>query len=730
MQADGPTSFSVSLPFQQGSLIRYRYVLAGQTTLQESRPDGSGLAERWLSVDGNQSVKDQVAAWQGQSETGEVGVIAGTISEADSRQPLPGIAVSCGGANTTSASDGSFVLAGLQPGECNLVAFSASGEYSTFQQLASVKTGMFTQVNLSLYRRNTVQLSFVAHLQPGESLGDQEPLRVVTNLPLTGAGDLSNFTMVSPSQYQDYFLRLSLPAGFDFHYRFTSGNALWGAEHDAQDGLSTHEVVVPQQPAVVEDQVGLLYPQGILPVQVHLQSSVEIPEQDIVSLQPAAFGESWETPIPMTRLKDGTWALTLSPGKANPSEISYRFCRNNVCGGQFTSSQQTGPTDAAALNFSLAKQSTDVTVTKWAALSTAEGPTPVFSSPASPRGPGFVAGIAFQPNYSPDYPFFLDGALADASSMNANWVLFAPTWTLNAPSFPSISAQPGLDPSWQDVSQLVLAAEARGFRVGLVPRIVVPKAVTPDWTQEDYAQLASELGTFLIHFADLAAQTNAAALVLSPVQSLFLPEQNPFADRLATLVDPQWQALLPQVRGRYKGEVWAALPFSSGLPSAMPQWAVSTDRLLLVWSVPVTPSGASSGDVQGITSAFDRILNDQVKPLRDGYDQPVMIALNYPSATAAFQGCAPLPETCPGFQPALSPEAIVQSSEVTQSDLDAQRILINAAALAVNDQPWVSGLITYNNLFPLRLKDSSPNLRGKPAADVLAFWFSLWTQQP
>ena len=730
MQADGPTSFSVSLPFQQGSLIRYRYALAGQTTVQESTSDGSAPAERWLFINGNLTINDQISAWQGQPEAGDRGVIVGTISETDSRQPLPGIVVSCNGMSTSTASDGGFMLADLPVGDCNLVAFSASGETSTFQQLAHVSAGMFTQANLSLVKRNSVQLSFVAHLGPDENLGRQEPLRMVTNLPLVDAPDLSNFSMVSPSQGQDYFLTLNLPAGFDLHYRFTSGNAIWGAEHGTQDDLSTREIIVPEQPAVVEDWVGPLYPQGTLPVRIHLRSSAQLPLKDVVSLQAAPFGESWQSAVPMTKLADGTWALTISPSEASPSEISYRFCRNNACGGEFTSSQQAGPTSAAALNFSATKQNIDAIVTKWAGLSEGSGPTPVYSSPASSRGESFVAGLGFQPNYSPDYAFFLDGALTDAGATHANWVLFTPTWTLNSLSLPNVSAQQGVDPSWQAISQMVLAAEAKGFRVGLAPRIVIRKAPSADWTQADYAQLASELNGFLIHFSDLAAQTNAGALVLSPVQSLFLPEGNAFTGRLAALVDPQWQALLPQVRSRYKGEVWAALPLSSDLPSAMPQWAISTDRLLLVWSVPVTPSGVPAGDVQGITSAFDRILNDQVKPLRDGYNQPIMIGLNYPSTTEAFQGCAPLPEACPGFQPALSPEAIVQSSEVTHADLDAQRILINAAALAVNDQPWVSGLIAYNNLLPSRLEDPSPSLRGKPAADVLAFWFSLWTQKP
>lgn len=730
MQMDGPLSFSLSLPFQQGSLIHYRYASGGETEIQETGTDGSQAVDRWLSVVGNMEMDDRISAWQGQPERIDQGVIVGTISEGESRQPLPGIVVSCNGASTFTASDGAFVLAGLPVGECNLVAFSPSGEYSTFQQRASVKAEMFTQANFSLRRQSMTQLSIVAHLQPGEKLDNQQSLRMVTNLPLIGASGLSHFAMLSPSPGQDYFLRLSLPVGFDLHYRFTTGNAIWGTEHDVQGGSTTHEIIVPQQPAVVEDWVGPLFPQGIRPVTVHLQAPPETPAKDILSIQPAPFGKSWETPIPMTRLEDGTWALSLSPSQASPSEITYRFCRNSACGGEFTSSQQAAPTDAAVLNFLPTDQSIDVIVTKWSGLSQPKSPTPVFSSPSSPRGTDFVAGMAFQPNYSPDYAFFLESALTDASSLHANWVLFTPTWSFDSPSFPSIGAQPGLDPSWQDVSRLALDAEARGFRVALIPRILLRQAMPTSWTPQDYTEMASQLNGFLIHFADLANQTNAAALVLSPPQTLFLPEGNPFAEQLATLVDPQWQALLPQVRSRYKGEIWAALPFSSSLPSAMPQWAISSDRLLLLWAAPVAHSAGGGNDIQEFTPAFSRLLEETVRPLRDGYALPIIIALNYPSAPNASQGCAPLPEACLGFQPALSPEAAVQNSAVSQSDLDAQRALINAAALAINDQPWVSGLVTYNNLLPLRLQDASANLRGKPGADVLAYWFSLWMQTP
>ena len=58
-----------------------------------------------------------------------------------------------------------------------------------------------------------------------------------------------------------------------------------------------------------------------------------------------------------------------------------------------------------------------------------------------------------------------------------------------------------------------------------------------------------------------------------------------------------------------------------------------------------------------------------------------------------------------------------------QYDLTEQADAYHGLLLAINDRPWVGGLLTYGYLPHVTLRDKSLSVRGKPAEAVLGAWW-------
>ncbi|HEX9838559.1 MAG TPA: hypothetical protein VGA72_04400, partial [Anaerolineales bacterium] len=56
-------------------------------------------------------------------------------------------------------------------------------------------------------------------------------------------------------------------------------------------------------------------------------------------------------------------------------------------------------------------------------------------------------------------------------------------------------------------------------------------------------------------------------------------------------------------------------------------------------------------------------------------------------------------------------------------DLQQQLDIYDAVFNAVNARTWVSGLVSRGYFAPVTLQDKSASIHGKPAADLLWYWF-------
>lgn len=56
-------------------------------------------------------------------------------------------------------------------------------------------------------------------------------------------------------------------------------------------------------------------------------------------------------------------------------------------------------------------------------------------------------------------------------------------------------------------------------------------------------------------------------------------------------------------------------------------------------------------------------------------------------------------------------------------NLQAQADIYQALMSAVNERPWVGGVVSRGYFPPAVLHDASASVHGKPAADVLWYWY-------
>jgi hypothetical protein len=184
-------------------------------------------------------------------------------------------------------------------------------------------------------------------------------------------------------------------------------------------------------------------------------------------------------------------------------------------------------------------------------------------------------------------------------------------------------------------------------------------------------------------------------------------------------VDARWTAIITEVRAHYTGKVLWALPYSEANLEAPLSFLQDTDGIYLLWSAGLTTQGnATKSD---LANEAGRLLDNQVSPLPDLIDKPIILAVAYSSATGSASGCL-----TDGHGGCLDWGTLSRPNPDTGTvslDLQAQVDLYEAMLTAVNGRPWISGFVSRGYYPPAALQDKSASVHGKPAADMLWYWF-------
>ncbi len=733
MSPTGDGRFSIKAAFTEGSLVKYRYLRDGTPPAVEYSTTNQQIRYRIYRVYGSDTVDDIVAAWNDQPFRGMTGRIRGQAIDSSNNAPIPNLLVTAAGNSTITSSDGSFLLEGVPVGTHLLVAASMDGSYKTFQQGATVAADATTPAILTLSPNQFVTVNFVVTPPEGNLSG--VPIRMVGNLASLGNtfADLSGGMSVIASRAPlltlrddgTYAISLNLPSGFDLRYKYTLGDGFWNGELNSSGNFRTRQLIVPGAGTTIEEQIDTWQSAGSAPITFTVTVPENTPATDSTAIQFNPFG--WMEPIPMWPLGNHRYTYILYNPLSMLGDVGYRYCRNEQCSVADATDTQ-GPTSSGyKFTPSPIAQTFEDNVNSWHWWQPASSPTTVIAPEIQPRNAGFWAGIEFQVGYKPSWQSHYAASFQSIRGIGANWVVIPMTWTFTRDSIPVLQVDPGNDPLWTDLAQQVALAKQSELNVAVAPYVRFETG-KQDW----WATAANDLrwwdgffdqySTYLRNAADFAAVYGVSAIILgdSAVNPAYPGAPEAHANQPDD-IQVRWEQTIAEVRARYSGQVLFEVEFSGSTPvSTLP---ISLfDGIYVVWNAPLATSNAPT--TSDLEMEMGRLLDEQIAPLYLESEKPIILSLQFASADGSARQCVVLNENCLPSIALSQPYPELQSIPV---NLQAQVDLYNAALGAINSREWVGGLVSRGFYPPVALQDASFSIHGKPAMDILWYWFPRMT---
>lgn len=733
-------TYAATLAIPDKAIIKYRYIRRGASNIVEDSNSDASIRYRMVHVNGPTQIVDTVSSWSDKPFNTLSGNIYGTVVNSDTGTPLPEIMVTAGGLQTLTDSAGRFELIGLRGGDHNLVTYSLDGAFQPFQQGAKVAENQATPVQISMKPSQLVNIIFTVSVPETTQAG--VPLRLAGNLLQLGntfsdlQGGLSTVAdrmpVLTPLPDGRYSVSLFLPAGAHVEYKYTMGDGFWNAEFTSTGQYLTRHLIVPSQNTTIEDTVQSWQAGPNAPILFEVTVPQNTPPGDAVYIQFNPFG--WTPPIAMWPKGNNQWAYKLYGPLNIVGAFGYRYCRNAQCNSADDSQTAGEAARGRTISPSLAPQDIFDTVSQWTWPQSAPSPT-IVSATIPPRGTSFFAGVELQSFYDPNNSqadpskfSFNYAALQNILAIGANWVVLTPSWTVSNANPLSFSQLPGRDAFRSDTATIVTQARAINLNVALFPQPHFPASADDFWTSAPrdagwWDNWFNHYRAFAVHYADMAAQSDAQAVILGgdwvgpalPGGTL----TNGSPSGVPADAEARWNNVIAEVRQHFRGNVMFALPYTR--TDVVPPVNVlrNVDAVYLLWFARLSDS-PNPGKAELLAEA-GRLLDENVAPVQLQINKPFVIAFSYPSSTYSATGCIPNNNNgCYDWAALNRPNA-----DITTVNLDIQQQVDIYEALfnAVNGRPWVNGFVSRGYFAPVALQDKSASIHGKPAADLLWYWF-------
>jgi len=732
MQPVDPLTYTVALPLPINTVVKYRYVLLAGLPIMEDTSADVPIRYRLLSIDGPSTVTDIVASWGNKPFAGGTGSLQGTVLDAATGAPVPNLMVAAGGMQALTDSAGAFLLNGLPKGTHNMVVYALDGSFQTFQQGATVDIGYVTRADARVRQAPLVTISFSVALPANTVPG--APVRIAGNLLQFGnsfadlQGGLSSvpgrMPVLTVGQDGRASVSMRLPVGADLHYTYTLGDGFWNAEHRKTGEFNVRHLIVPGNDMVLVDTVETWQAGPSSPILFEVTVPDNTPPGDVVYIQFSPYG--WTEPLPMWPMGNHQWAYKLYGPLNMLGSFGYRFCRNALCGVADDAATPGPEHPGRLISTSLAPQDKKDRVEAWVWLPRTD-PVTLVASSITPRT-GFVAGVEFQPAYAPSYTPALPLAYQNVQAIGSNTLVLTPTWGYTRQSPLVFAPQPGSDPLWSDTLDMVFGARANALNVALFPTARFPGGMSAWWQSAPrdagwWQSWWDNYRRFILNYADLAARSGAQALILGGEWVLpALPGGNlPGGGSSGAPADAEqrWNDLLAAVRGRYSGQIWWALPYSSGSLTSAPAWLGQVDGVYLLWDAAL--SGQPAPSRPELEAAAARLLDEELQPFQAALGKPLILAFAWPSAYGAAGECFNDGlGNCLDWTALNRPNPDVPAVTVS---LQSQTDLYESWLSVVNARPWIGGFVSRGYYPAAVLFDKSASIYGKPTADILWYWF-------
>ncbi len=728
LQKIDDTHYGVIIPLRIGAVIKYRYYRSAGLPVYETNRENQVIDYRAAYIDGARDFSDILTNWADRQFAYEYGRLKGQIVNGSTNAPLPNLLVISAGIHVFTDSSGVFVIENLPPGKHNFVALSTDGEYQIFQQEAMIASLQTTPALLKVAPSDFVNVTFLAKV-PSESI--KEPLRIIGNTYQLGNvfGNVFNGESAIASRAPSlnrlpdgrYSITLNLPVGFNLIYKYTLGNGFWNTELTSEDQFLTRSIIIPNEDILIDDFISSFQSTNTFPIIFNIEVPENTPTADTISIQ--FFGYGWGSPIPLTKQETNTHTYTLYGPFNMIDQLKYRICRNDSCQVGDETQLSTVEISDWVVKKTNAEQTINVKVDSWPGLQVNAPATEIIATTINARPPGFVTAFQASDQYSVFQPIYSQAAFQTMREANANKVILPVVWTLQSLDPVILSPVVGRNPLWKDLIVLIKKAQSAGLQVVLTPKIDLTPAALAVLSQNELsaslnASLEEEYQRLITYVADLAQFTEVSAVALDSYYSL--DESSSANSNLNYVFERSLNANLEIVKQKFKGELSASMRIEN---DRIDSNTVKDLNFLLVdatWDL-----GENGDDPNVFLTKFQEILSKNVADLHEKSEKPIIIRLNYPSITGAFNGCVPVDDHCLDFE--LVNQQGFNLQEMAGVNLTIQSQIYQAALSAINDIDWIQGVISSGYNLQIGVQDGSSSVRAKPAGDVLWYWFPRLT---
>jgi hypothetical protein len=186
--------------------------------------------------------------------------------------------------------------------------------------------------------------------------------------------------------------------------------------------------------------------------------------------------------------------------------------------------------------------------------------------------------------------------------------------------------------------------------------------------------------------------------------------------------EARWREIIDGVRAIFPGTIALELELSDALQRP-PSFVDDVDQIHIYWHPPLDPLGG--GSAEQLSMEAGRWMDELVIGEARLAGKPIVLSVEVPSVAGGISGCIRTQEGgC-----TLASELVlgaVPDPELAL-DLETQTRAYSAVLSEAYRRTQVGGIYARGYNPSISLQDLSPSVRGKPAQDVLWYWFSRIT---
>ena len=319
--------------------------------------------------------------------------------------------------------------------------------------------------------------------------------------------------------------------------------------------------------------------------------------------------------------------------------------------------------------------------------------------------------------------------MQNIQALGSNTVILTPTWTYSNADPLVLAPVPGKDSFWNDTYRMVTQARALNMQVSVFPTPRFTTNASDFWDSAPKSEAwwqtwFDHYRAFIINYADLASLSGADTLILggdwlNPALPGGTLSDGTTSSGVPANAETRWKTIIAEIRTHFHGKILWALPYEQEYVDTPLGFLTDIDGLYLLWSLKLSDS--SNPKKEDLTNEAGRLLDTNVSPLASLVGKPITIAIAYTSTNKSASGCLSDGRGgCMHWTELNPPNPDVTSLSL---NLSRQSDIYEAMLMAVNERQWVGGIVSRGYYPPTILQDKSASIHGKPAADVVWYWY-------